>query len=234
MKYVNKFLQKVFPFIPPDWKKPRISYSQCGEDILIDSVFQYFHLPKISYLDIGANDPVYLSNTYWFYKKGSSGICVEPNPVLFKNIKRKRRRDICLNVGVGVSSQKGIDFHIIDPDTLSTFSKESAEASIRAGYHLKKVVQIPLVPVGDIVEQYLGHAPHLVSLDTEGLDLQILQNFNYTLYRPIVFCVETIAFMGTEKISAISDFMEDNNYFVYADTFLNTIFVDRAYWNKYT
>ena len=234
MRYVKKILQKVFPFIPPDWKKPRISYSQCGEDILIDFVFQQLHLSKISYLDIGANDPVFLNNTYWFYKRGSNGICVEPNPALFKNIKRKRSRDLCVNAGVGVSDQREIDFYIIDPDTLSTFSKESAEVSVKAGYHLKNVVQIPLIPVGNIIEQYLGHAPHLVSLDTEGLDLQILQSFNYALYRPIVFCVETVAFMETKKIKPIFDLMEENNYFVYADTFLNTIFVDRVFWSKHT
>jgi FkbM family methyltransferase len=232
MRYVKKVLQKVFPFITPDWKKPKKSYSQCGEDLLIDFVFQQLHLSKISYLDIGANDPVFLNNTYWFYNKGSSGVCVEPNPALFKSVKRKRPRDICLNVGVGVSTQGGIDFHIMDPDTLSTFSKESAEESVKAGYRLKNIVQIPLIPVGDIIERYLGHAPHLVSLDTEGLDLQILQNFDYALYRPVIFCVETIDFLETKKIKPIFDLMEEHDYFVYADTFINTIFVDRALWNK--
>jgi hypothetical protein len=52
----------------------KVSYSQCGEDILIDFVFKQLKIENPSYLDIGAHHPFHLNNTYYFYKNGSSGV----------------------------------------------------------------------------------------------------------------------------------------------------------------
>jgi glycosyltransferase involved in cell wall biosynthesis len=61
--------------------KPKISYSQCGEDIIIDFLLTWLKIKNPTYLDIGANDPVKLSNTYYFYKKGSRGVLIEPDSI---------------------------------------------------------------------------------------------------------------------------------------------------------
>ncbi|MFM6249337.1 MAG: hypothetical protein ACKPEQ_09345, partial [Dolichospermum sp.] len=58
-----------------------ISYSQCGEDLIINFIFNNLGIINPSYLDIGAHHPTYLSNTYSFYRKGCQGVCVEPDPV---------------------------------------------------------------------------------------------------------------------------------------------------------
>jgi hypothetical protein len=44
----------------------QISYSQCGEDLYLQAM-----IPKTKgiYVDIGAYNPKYLSNTYLFYKQ---------------------------------------------------------------------------------------------------------------------------------------------------------------------
>src|SRR5208337_2713547 len=60
----------------------RKSYSIEAEDLLVETVFlvvlkQY---GPGTYLDIGAAHPVQHSNTYFFYERGWSGLCVEPNP----------------------------------------------------------------------------------------------------------------------------------------------------------
>ena len=55
------------------------SYAQMGEDLVCD---HYLGEPlKGVYLDIGAYEPIFLSNTYLFYKRGWTGITVEPNPL---------------------------------------------------------------------------------------------------------------------------------------------------------
>lgn len=223
------FLKRIFL-----GKYAKISYSQCGEDLIIVPIFDALGIQRPSYIDIGAHDPVYLSNTYLLYLKGSQGVCIEPNPKLFNNIRRKRTRDSCLNMGVGITSTKEAPFYCMSSSTLSTFSKEDAERMASYGNEkIEEVITIPLISFDEVVTKYLPSYPNFISLDVEGLDLAILKSIDFTQYRPQVFCVETLTYTedNTEqKILTTIEFMLDNGYFVYGDTFVNTIFVDKAAW----
>ena len=46
------------------------SFSQCGEDLIVDYVFKARGVGRPSYLDIGAHHPYWLSNTALFYERG--------------------------------------------------------------------------------------------------------------------------------------------------------------------
>jgi FkbM family methyltransferase len=212
------------------------SFSQSGEDLIMQFIFMWLRIEKPSYLDIGAHHPTYLSNTYLFYEKGSSGVCVEPDPFLFEAIQKTRKRDICLNMGVGGGGLDKADFYILNSRTLSTFSREEAERyASYEGKNIEKVVEIPLISVNAIIAQHCPSVPNLVSLDVEGMDLQILQDFDFDKYTPEVFCIETLTYTedNTErKLTEIIDLMTAKNYFVYADTYLNSIFVSRDAWNE--
>jgi hypothetical protein len=75
----------------------------------------------------------------------------------------------------------------------------------------------------------------LISLDAEGFDLEILKSMDFNKYRPQIFCIETLTYTenGTEeKILPIIDFMNQKGYFAYADTYINSIFIDKTIWNK--
>lgn len=212
------------------------SFSQSGEDLIMQFIFMWLRIDKPSYIDIGAHHPTYISNTYLFYESGSSGVCVEPDPFLFEAIQKTRKRDICLNMGVGGGDTDKADFYILSSKTLSTFSREEAERyASYEGKTIEKVVSIPLITANDIIEKYCPKVPNLVSLDVEGMDLQILQNFDFTKFQPEVFCVETLTYtedFSERKLTEIIDFMISKNYFVYADTYLNSIFVSRDAWDK--
>ncbi len=215
-------------------KHSKISYSQLAEDILIESIFGALHIHKPSYIDIGAHAPVYLSNTYLFYRKGCRGVCIEPNPHLYKNIQKKRKRDICLNMGVGISSATEASFYIMSSSTLSTFSKEDAERMASYGKEkIEDIITVPLISFDEVVKKHLLTCPNLISLDVEGLDLAILKTIDFSIYRPEVFCVETLTYTEDnfeEKITSTIDFMLSQGYIIYADTYVNTIFVDKAAW----
>lgn len=215
-------------------KHAKISYSQCGEDLAICSIFDALGIKRPSYIDIGAHDPIYLSNTYLLYLKGSRGVCIEPNPELHRNIKKKRTKDICLNMGVGITSTTEAPFYCMSSSTLSTFSREDAERMASYGNEkIEKVITMPLISFDEVVTKYLSACPNFISLDVEGLDLAILKSIDFTKYRPQVFCVETLTYTEDKtekKILATIEFMLDKGYFVYEDTFINTIFVDNAAW----
>lgn len=218
------------------WKKGKRSYAQCGEDLIVDFVMENrFKISKPSYFDIGAHDPVYLSNTYLFYEKGCKGVLVEPDPILCKGISKKRPKDDVINAGVGVDSATSADFYILDCKTLNTFSKEEAERYRHEGHKIEKTLQIELININEIISNKFSNCPNFISLDVEGLDVEILKSFDFKRWRPEVFCVETITYTSNftgSKISSIFEVMEKNEYFVFADTYINTIFVDKRAWSR--
>ncbi|MCX5998699.1 MAG: FkbM family methyltransferase, partial [Chloroflexi bacterium] len=214
--------------------KPSQSFSQCGEDLIVSFILDSLGISKPSYLDIGTHHPTHLNNTYLFYVRGGRGVCVEPNTALFAKIKKARRRDKCLNVGVGFSEEKESDFFMISSDTLSTLSRQRAEGYQNNGnQEIVKVVRIPMVQVNDVIREHFRGHPNFVSLDIEGVELPVLRTFDFSRFRPEVFCIETLTYSenrSERKIPEIADLMHSKGYFTYADTYINTIFVDKQAW----
>jgi len=228
MRLFDRINLKLFGYNP--------TYSQCGEDRIVEHIFRMLKKGKLFYMDIGANEPTYGSNTFLFYENGSNGICVEPNTTLNNRIKSKRKRDLCLNIGVGNTTQKEMDFYIIDPHTLSTFSKEDAEILQKdPKYKIEKIVKVPILSFNEIVDLYAQNQRiDYVSIDVEGLNQEIVESIDFSKNRPSVFCIETLTFStnGNEiRLNQISKKMIANDYFIYADTYINTIFIDKNVWN---
>jgi hypothetical protein len=118
--------------------------------------------------------------------------------------------------------------------TLSTFSEEEATRYQRCdNQKIERVAKIPLISVNDIIHENFNYCPNFISLDVEGLELEILKSFNFNMYRPEVFCVETLTYAedkSEKKTREILNFMVSNNYMAYGDTYINTIFVERHRW----
>lgn len=212
----------------------KVSYSQSGEDLLVDYIFDTLQVKSRRYLDIGTNDPVHLNNTYLFYSKGFSGVCVEPDPDLCKKIRDKRPRDKIVQVGVG-NSKKKLPFILMEPHTLNTFSGKEAEMyqKFYPWASVREVVKIKLVPVNSILKKYFKDGIDFLSIDTEGLDQEIIESIDFMKYRPLVVSVETAVYKNKntlKKNSEIINFLKQHNYFVYADTFVNSILVDYEAW----
>ncbi len=213
------------------------TYSQHGEDLLIRSALKMIGVEKPSYLDIGTNYPILGNNTFLFYSKGSCGVCIEPNPDLFKLIVGSRKRDICLNIGVGVTNNSSLNFYVMSANALSTFVKSEADKYVKENNYgtqrIEKIIKVPVTSIDSIMTRYFPGGVDVVSLDTEGYDFEILKSLNLKEYRPKVFCVETLRYEKEKKLKKqdeIIAFMAERGYFLYADTYINSIFVDKGIW----
>ena len=228
MSRLQKYLQR--------WRGGQVSYAQCGEDLIVDFIFRSMKKPTPTYLDIGANHPTQINNTYHFYLKGSQGVCVEPDPFLSENIRRKRKRDVVLNIGIAADENANANFYIMTARTLSTFSEAEAERYVSYGNQkIEQVIQIPCQTVNAVMKQHFPNSVDYVSIDVEGKDLEILQSFDFATYRPTVFCLETLSYTedkSERKLSEIIDYMLAQDYLIYADTYINTIFVERTTWQQ--
>jgi FkbM family methyltransferase len=224
----HKLKVKLYDLVPPpDGNR---SYSQAGEDRILSYLFYQMGLTLPTYLDIGANLPRENNNTYLFYEKGLSGVCVEADPSLFGDLLRARKRDKVLNIGITFDERREADFYIFSVPGLNTLSKEEAEFREKNGSHkIEKVIKIPLKTINEVIEENFDKPPDLISIDIEGLDLDVLKSLDFEKYRPTAICVETITYSENRterKMTEILDFLISKGYFVYGDTHINTIFAD--------
>ncbi len=218
------------------YKNANLTFSQTGEDLLIKSASRFLEITDPTYLDIGANHPIYLSNTFLFYLAGSRGVCIEPNPSLASFFQKKRPRDTVLQIAIAPTN--GITtLHIVSDNALSTTAKTQAAHFKQSSKHsVVQEIKVPAKTMADIIDEYFpAKDPDIISLDIEGMDLQVLESFDFHRSRPPIFCVETLTYdeaKNGKKITQIIDLMVSRDYFVFADTFLNTIFVDKRCWDK--
>lgn len=183
-------------------------YSQFGEDALLQSFFRAeswekdssslgafgkFKLKKNGfYVDIGAYSPKLYSNTYWFYKKGWSGINIDATPGSMKLFKKIRPRDINLECAIS-QSEEPLTFYYWDaPCTVNTVSEEFArqweEKTGKAPYQ----TQIQSLKLSTVLHQH--QAPDeidFMSVDVEGHDLEVLKSNDWNRFRPKLLLVET-------------------------------------------
>ena len=206
------------------------SFSQSGEDLVIAFMAYYLGIQNVRYLDVGANDPVRLSNTYYFYKKGARGVLVEPNAALCKKLREQRPGDTVVEAGIGVSAAKEADYYVMTFDGLNTFSREEAEHQEKTSggkIKIREVIKLPLLDINRVMEQHFpGGPPSFLSIDTEGLDLAILRSIDFNKFRPPIICAETLISNSRKNRPEIADFMAKQGYVARGSSFVNTIFVD--------
>lgn len=157
-----------------------ISYSQINQDL---NVLQFYNHKKFGYfVDIGANDGIYLSNTYLLEKKYNwNGICVEPIPDLYDTL-IKNRSSICEKEALYSISGQELEFKICDETVYSGFSETmlSHLDIVNSNYKTLKVITNTLT---DILDR--NNAPLFIdylSLDTEGSEYDILLGINFNKY----------------------------------------------------
>lgn len=215
-----------------------LSYAQAGEDRILYFLFTPVGINKITYIDIGANDPVLYNNTYLFYCKGSTGVLIEPDPVFTKVLKKSRPNDKVIQAAISEKETGEADFYIFDEPALNTLSKQEATVRQQSGkYHLKEIKKIKLVTLENIIAEHLNNiVPHVISLDVEGVDFDVLNTFPFAKYPVPVWIVETCEYSETHikpKITTIIELMKSKGYFIYADTYINTIFVNTDWFYNF-
>lgn len=213
--------------------KSKRTYSQIGEDIIVSHVFALKGISSPSFLDIGANDPIKINNTFIFYERGARGVNVDANPACIEKFQIVRPLDINLNIGIAGQSGQA-EFYRMENDGLSTFSTEEVNKYTQIGYRLKDVISVELYTLQQLLEQYCNNKmPDFLSIDTEGLDFAIIKQIDFEKQRPKVICVETSEHSpdgaGVKRYDLIQYIIE-LGYFEYGNTWLNSVFVDSSWF----
>lgn len=219
---IKKYIKNRIPFLFLFFKKIESdmgfcynkSYSQFGEDMVLSSIIDINKIGKGFYIDIGAYHPKKYSNSYFFYKRGWRGINIDAQPGSMCLFKKKRKRDINLEVGIS-KEEKELTFYVFEDGPFNTFSKELAENCIDRGYKLKEKALVKTMTLKNILNKYLSSNQKInfMSIDVEGFDLEVLESNDWNKYRPDFILTEmyNIDIVGIRE-SCIYKFLESNGY----------------------
>ncbi len=160
----------------------RKSYSQYGEDEYITALLEKYNLDEALYVDIGANHPTDISNTYLLYRKGQSGVVIEPNQELIGLFRKFRKRDIAL--GIGCSNISAVlKFNISKTPVLSSFSNERE-------INVASQVYLPVMTLDQALSNINCHVISFLSVDVEGLNIEVLEGASESLKKTLLLCIE--------------------------------------------
>jgi FkbM family methyltransferase len=205
----------------------RTSYSQEGEDILISRLLS--SVERGFYVDIGAHHPKRFSNTYFFYRRNWAGINVDAMPGSMAAFERTRPRDRNLEVAVAEEAGKKTFFLFNDP-ALNTFDESLIPSRLNAGYRIVDRITVQARRLDELLTENLpvGQKIHFLTIDVEGLDLQVLRSNDWKNFRPEFVLAECLGSSFSEiENNPVYLYLKQQDYVFCAKT-MNTFFFKNA------
>lgn len=191
----------------------------------------YSKVKEKIFVDVGAYDGVTYSNTYRLLHENWYGIYIEPNPISFKKLneecyKRKKynsKIDFELHECAAGNYTTNIDLYL----------NEELSSLIDHNFLVKEKVSVKMDTLNNLLKDIAKY--NLLSIDTEGYEIEVLEGYNIEQHLPEVVIVETHA-NNPAYSKKIFNFCE--NYFLnhgykhWFSNYINTIYIiDNMYSN---
>lgn len=167
-----------------------VSYAQNFEDVMLRRVFH--DVAAGFYVDIGAWEPELDSVTKALYDAGWHGINIEPGPV-FARLAAARPRDINLQVAIGAQAGRAtLQVHHANDAILGTSTLKSAPLPQIPGAAVQvEAIEVEVRTLAQVLDQYAaGQHIHVLKIDAEGAELDILQDADWQRHRPELLVIE--------------------------------------------
>ena len=199
-------------------------YSQEGEDVLLGRIFG--DQSTGFYVDVGAHHPKRFSNTYFFYKRGWRGINIDALPGSMKVFQKLRPRDINLEIAISEKEQI-LTYYMFNEPALNCFSKTISTKRQTDEYQIVNTIDVSSFPLSKILNEHVPFEQKIdfLSVDVEGLDLQVLESNDWDKFRPKVILVEIIdGSLNSLMDKPIYQFLVSKGYSLFAKLVYTCIF----------
>ena len=187
------------------------SFGQLGEDAVI-----YNHLGVLglspdktgSYMDIGCFHPSRGSNTFKFYRNGSSGLVIDVGLQKKRFWSLVRPRDKFINAAVVPLSFKGSKVKFVKQHGYGTAIDHVNGYGFLHSDDLQ-FVDIEVINPSQITDlclketNWLDTSWRLINIDIEGLDEQVILDFDLSLLKPDVIAIESFLPKGSSSLNKI-------------------------------
>lgn len=167
-------------------------FSQNNEEEIIS---RYFKGHAGTFLDLGANDGITLSNTYFLHLQGWGGTLVEPSPEAFKRLETNYlgTTHTLINAAVADFNGEAVLHHsgehlgTGDISLLSTINTESKKRWVKESW---SDITVPVINFATMMGISKIKTFAFISIDTEDTELLILPQMDLQSLGCRLLCVE--------------------------------------------
>lgn len=157
------------------------------------------------YVEVGGNNGIEASNTYYFEKLGRRCVLVEPVPYMVEQIRANRR---CTVIEAAADKQSGAAEFLVarGGETLSTLDNENRFRSRVDEHADQERITVRTETLNRILEE-AGLVPgkdqiDLLSIDVEGNELSVIEGLDIQTWAPRVIILEDNSFGRDHSVQA--------------------------------
>lgn len=167
-------LEQLRPAAPAEY------VAQHGEDRWLAANWDRLGLPERgTFCEVGAGDGIHCSNTWWLATTMKwRGVLVEPDPRVQRQLLANRPESI-LSTDAAAAEMGEAAFHLERDQALSGLERESFDT-----------ITVNTATLTDILADCGVRELHLLSIDTEGTELDVWAGLDLNRWRPRVVIIE--------------------------------------------
>lgn len=185
----RRILDTVLEHLDGHGASAALSYSSTGQDMIIRHIIGPGATTGF-YVDVGAWHPTLGSNTYALYRRGWSGITIEPRRHSTREFRRHRPRDMHLEIGIAPIAG-ALQYQVAEGDA-SSLNSFNAQHIKGVGADIVDEYSVEVERLDEVLERLLpsGTTIDILAIDTEGSDVGVLQSNDWDRFRPAIVLIE--------------------------------------------
>ena len=149
-------------------------------------VAAFFGDTKGYFVEVGANEPRVRSQTWHLEQAGWSGLLIEPQPDLARELRAMRMAKVFAVACSGPEHEGGtLPLHVAGP--LSSLDR----SGMAPGAAPEAVIEVPIRTLDSVLDE--AHAPahfDFLSIDVEGHEIEVLRGFDIARWQPRLILLE--------------------------------------------
>lgn len=210
----------------------RTAFGQFGEDLVIEAILQtHGRIQQGNYVDVGAFHPLNYSNTALLYEKyGWSGMNIDANKGAIDEFQLVRPSDINLIALVG-ENQSEREYVYFNHPGVNSADQKMIDRQTRDSSPFKEISRETRFsqPLSELLDHHFesNRKVDFLSVDAEGMDLEVLNSNNWAKYRPFLIAVETHGMdLDRPDENDIYIYLSGLGYKMVSQVFVTSMFID--------
>jgi FkbM family methyltransferase len=211
-------------------------YTQFHGEVLenkhVDAILRNY-FPDYSYkgvfIDVGAFEPIRISNSYHFEKNNWDVYCFEANSNSIPLLKQYRKN--VFNYAIYDKDEDNIEFNVVESNGWTAgFSAIELSDEISNIFKCENKIITKITvnqrTLNSLLQTELNNVKNIdiLKIDIEGGELKCLHGIDFNTHRPKLILLENIT-----NDKRITDFLNANGYILHKQVSYNQFYINRKY-----